>query len=114
MNTCKPIPGLMLDTKSTQALKRIQKIITSGNYLATAISVGIFSNIFTKSGVPSASYNVTQTDWSLYAQSMKAVPVIVKSSVQKEIELMIIEYQMNYNHKHLLFWKGMYDGCKKQ
>ena len=111
---CKPIPGLVLDDKSKAALKRIQKIITSGNYLASAISVGVFSNIFSRSSVPQASYNVTQTDWYLYAQAMKAVPIIVKSSVQKEIELMVIEYELNYNAKHLQFWKGMYNGCTQK
>lgn len=113
MNACKPIPGLELDDDSLQALKRIQKKITSGKFLATAVSVGVFSNIFTKNNLPLASYNVTQTDWVLYAQSMKAVPAIVKAAVRQEIEQMVVNYQLNYNHKHLLFWKGMYDGCQQ-
>lgn len=44
MSECKPIAGLQLDTQSQEALKRIQKKITSGKFLATAISVGVFSN----------------------------------------------------------------------
>ena len=113
MNTCKPIPELQLDDDSLQSLKRIQKKITSGKFLATAVSVGVFSNIFTKNNLPVASYNVTQTDWVLYTQAMKAVPVIIKTAVRQEIEQMVVNYQLNYNHKHLLFWKGMYDGCQQ-
>jgi hypothetical protein len=113
MSDCKPIPGLILDDESYQALRRIKKTITSGKFLATAVSVGVFSNIFTKNNVALASYNVTQTDWVLYAQSMKAIPIIVKTTIRKEIEQMVINYQLNYSRKHLLFWKGMYDGCQQ-
>lgn len=113
MNECKPIPGLKLDSISIMALKRIKNIIMSGDYLSTAISVGVFSNIFIKNNAALASYNVTQTDWVLYAKSMKAVPAIVKSAVRKEIQLMIINYELNYNHKHIQFWKGMNDGCQQ-
>lgn len=114
MSECKPIPGLQLDDDSLRTLKRIKGKIDAGNYLATAISVGVFSNIFTKNTVPVAAYNVTQTDWALYAQAMRAVPAITKSAIQKEIELMIVNYQLNYNHKHLLFWKGMHNGCQQK
>jgi len=113
MSDCKPIPSHILDDDSLQSLKRIKKIITSGKFLAKTVSVGVFSNIFTKNNVSLASYNVTQTDWVLYAQSMKAVPIIVKTTIRKEIERMIMNYQLNYSHKHLLFWKGMYDGCQQ-
>lgn len=43
-------------------------------------------NIFTKNNLPLDSYNITQTDWVLYAQLMKAVPTIIKAAVRQEIE----------------------------
>jgi hypothetical protein len=49
------------------------------------------------------SYNITQTDWELYAEAMRAIPVITKSSMQKEIDLMLLHYYMPgiYDHKHV-------------
>jgi hypothetical protein len=43
---------------------------------------------------------------------MAAVPQITKRAVEKEVENMIIHYEMNYDRNHLHFWKGIYDGCR--
>lgn len=77
--------------------------------LAGVISIGVFSNIFTKSN---AAYNITQTDWILYSDAMRAIPIITKRAIEKEVENMIIHFQLNYDRKQLNFWKGIYNGCK--
>ena len=76
------------------------------------VTVGVISNIFTKSNSLQASYHITQTDWSIYAQSMKSVPAITKRAIEKEVELMIMHYQIKNDQKLLAFWKGIYEGCK--
>ncbi|MCU7845751.1 MAG: hypothetical protein KZQ93_18120 [Candidatus Thiodiazotropha sp. (ex Monitilora ramsayi)] len=112
MPKCKPIQGLVLDKESQDAIERIKKKRIFGDALAGMISIGVFSNIFTRSNAAQASYNITQTDWILYAQTMNAVPIITKRAIEKEVEDMIVHYQLHYDPKQLKFWEGIYSGCK--
>lgn len=114
MAGCEPIIGLKLDAKSIEALERIKEKNRLGQILATTVTAGVFNSIFTKNKAPVVGYNITQTDWELYAEAMKAIPIITKSSIQKEIDLMLLHYYMpgKYDHKHVQFWKGMKNGCQ--
>lgn len=114
MSVCKPIIGLKLDSKSLATLERIEEKANLGKLLGIAVNVGVFHSIFTKNRAPVVAYNITQTDWELYADAMQAIPIITKSSINKEIDMMIIHYQMpgSRDHKHLEFWKGMKNGCR--
>ncbi len=112
MGTCQPIQGLVIDARSTDALKRIKRKLGMGNALASALSLGVISSIFTKSSAGNAAYNISQTDWNLYAESMRAVPGITKGGVRQIINEMIFHYQLHYDNKHLNFWLGLQEGCK--
>ena len=112
MAECKAISGLKLDQQSIDALERIRTKHAYGNALASVLSAGVVSSIFTKSNSLNAAYNITQTDWTLYSQAMKSIPEITKAAVRKEVQLMIINYQLHYNAQLLQFWKGIYDGCQ--
>lgn len=113
MGQCEAIVGLVLDKKSSDTINRINNKKKYGNVLAVMLSAGVFSSIFTKNNSLQASYNITQTDWILYARSMKSVPAITKRAIEKEVKLMIIDYQLKNNNRKLLsFWKGIYEGCK--
>ena len=67
MGQCKLISDLVLDKKSSEALKRISDKGKYGIILSSMVTVGVISNIFTKSNSLQASYNITQTDWAIYA-----------------------------------------------
>jgi hypothetical protein len=112
MPKCEPIQGLVLDYESQEAIDRIKKINIFGDAHAGMISIGVFSSIFTRSNAAQASYNITQTDWILYAQAMNAVPIITKRAVEKEVEAIIVHYQLHYDSKQLKFWEGIYSGCQ--
>lgn len=112
MSNCGPIIGLVLDSTSRQALEKISQKHKYGNALAAALSTGVLANIFVKNSAPQAAFNITQTDWDLYARSMSAVPQITKRAVEREVENMIIHYELNYDRQHLLFWKGIHNGCR--
>lgn len=114
MAQCQPIKGLKLDEKSQKALERIRKKPQLGKQLGGALSAGVFNSIFTKSRSPQAGYNITQTDWELYAEAMASIPTIVRRSMKKEMDLMFLHYQMpgNRDHKHLQFWRNMRNGCE--
>lgn len=110
---CSPIVGLKLDNESKAALKRIQDNQHLAKLIGAATTVGVFNSIFTKNKAPVVALNITQTDWNLYSEAMSALPIIQKGVIQKEIDLMIIHYQIGkYDHKHVQFWKGMKHGCK--
>ena len=112
MPQCEPIQGLVLDKNSLDAIGRIKKKHVFGDALAGAISIGVFSNIFTRSNAAQSAYNITQTDWILYSDAMNAVPIITKRSVEQEVEGMIVHFQLHYDRKQLKFWEGIYHGCK--
>jgi hypothetical protein len=67
MKACEPIIGLILDPPSRRALERISQKHKYGNALASALSAGELANIFVKSSALQAAFNITQTDWDLYA-----------------------------------------------
>ena len=111
--SCTPITGLKLDKDSQLALERIKDKKNIGNLLAATVTVGVFNSIFTKNKSPVVGLNITQTDWELYSNAMSALPIIQKQVIKKEIEMMIIHYQMGkYDHNHVQFWKGMKHGCQ--
>lgn len=112
MKFCQPVTNLKLDKFSLDAIERINRKSNLGNLLGSVMSVGVISSIFTKSSAPFAAYNITQTDWDTYALAMKSIPSMIEEIMEKEIELMIMHYELYYDHQHLLFWKGMYSGCK--
>jgi hypothetical protein len=110
---CSPITGLKLDKESKTALARIKENQNLDKLLSAAITVGAFNSIFTKNKAPIVALNITQTDWNLYSKAMSALPSIQKHLIQKEIDMMIIHYQLGkYDYKHVQFWKGMKHGCK--
>ena len=112
MGTFQPIQGLVIDARSADALKRIKQKLGMGNALASTLSLGVISSIFTKSSAGNAAYNISQTDWGLYAQSMRAIPSLTKGGVRQIMHEMILYYQFNYDNNHLNFWIGLHDGCK--
>jgi len=112
MGSCQPIQGLRLDTRSRETIKQIKQKIGSGNSIAVVTSIGVISSIFTKSNTLNAAYNISQTDWGVYAESLIAVPDITKSYIRKDMERMIIYYQLHYDDKLLRFWTGLHDGCR--
>lgn len=113
MLACKPIVGLELDSRSLAAIDRISQKAKLGKLLGVAVNAGVFNSIFTKSKAPVVGYNITQTDWQLYAEAMKAIPIVTKASINREIDMMILHYQMpgHFDQKHLEFWRGMKNGC---
>ena len=111
--SCKPIIDFTLDEESREALERISHKKQLSKLLGVAISVGVFNSIFTKNKAPVAAFNVSQTDWNLYGKAVAALPTIQRKAIEKEIDLMIIHYQLGqYDHKHVQFWKGMKNGCQ--
>jgi len=114
MGECKPIKGLKLDAISLAALKRINEKPALGNKLSILLSIGFFSNIFTKNKAPVVALNITQTEWDAYAKSMKSIPFITRTIIQKEIDLMRVHYTFpgNYDSQYVKFWEGMSNGCR--
>ncbi len=118
MVSCSSITALTLDKESLSAIKRIKSQKHFAKSIGAAITSelnprGVFHSIFTKNSSPIVAYNITQTDWGFYGQSMASLPKTQKALIVKEIDFMIIHYQLGkYDHKHVQFWKGMKYGCE--
>lgn len=110
---CTPIVNLTLDDESKAALERIKQHKKFAKVVGIFASAGVLNSIFTKNKLPVSAFNITQTDWDLYAQSMASLPRVQKKIIEKEVQLMILHYQMNgYDRRHVNFWKGILNGCK--
>ena len=112
MKTCEPLNGLQLDAVSEKTIEIINSKKEISDILAAFITLGVFSSIFTKSKPPQAGFNITQTDWSLYAKAMESLPVITNRMIQSHADDMVIHYHMHNNPKLLKFWLGVSSGCK--
>ncbi|WP_220813248.1 hypothetical protein [Pseudomonas paralcaligenes] len=112
MALCEPVQGLVFDEKSKEALAKINQRKEFSAYLSTALSVGMVSSIFTKSNLPTASYNITQADWGLYKQAVGAIPEVVRGAIEKEAMLMSLHYVKANDRKLASFWEGIASGCK--
>lgn len=111
--SCHPLEGLKLDKESKTALERISNNQNLAKLLSVGFTAGVFHSIFTKNKSPVVALNITQSDWSLYAKTMSALPKIQRDVIQKEINMMIVHYHIGkYDHKHVQFWKGMKHGCR--
>lgn len=95
--------------KTLRALKRKQNFSKA---LSAAVATGVVSNIFTKNTVPVTTFNIYQTDWSLFATAVRSIPDITARAIQKDINRMVLHYKMPHNEKHLAFWEGIKYGCK--
>ncbi len=114
MAQCPPIIGLHLDAESDAAIERLRKKTQFGRILSSILTAGAFNSIFTQSRAPVAGYNITQTDWQLYAEAINAIPTLAKRAIRQEIDMMLLHYQMpgNYDHNHVEFWRGLKNGCQ--
>ena len=111
MPACTPINGLRLDADSLAALERIRNDRNVEKYLSGALSVGVFANIFARSNLPTAAYNISQTDWDLYKITLQSVPKIVSRAIEDETDSMLLHFQKKNDYKQTLFWQGLYNGC---
>jgi hypothetical protein len=95
-------------------LEEFQKYVSWESYLQGGISIGVFNSIFTKSGPKTASFNITQTDWELFANAVKSTQIITNAVIHREMQFAYLHYQYpgSYDYKLSMFWKGMLDGCK--
>ncbi|MBX2808688.1 MAG: hypothetical protein KTR20_08660 [Cellvibrionaceae bacterium] len=110
---CTPIVSLKLDDESKAALKRIKQHKKIAKVVGVMTSIGVLNSIFTKNKLPVSAFNITQTDWESYSKAMEALPRYQKAIIEQEVKLMILHYQMNgYDRRHVLFWKGILNGCK--
>lgn len=112
-NRCIPIHDLVLDQESKDALQRIKKKTSLAETIGTLVSLGVMHSIFTRSNVPQAAINITNTDFNLFAEAIGSLDTIEKAVIEKEIDLMIVSYQLGqYDHKHVSFWKNLKNGCQ--
>lgn len=109
-----PIENLELDQNSLDEIERIRKKSELSPWVNALMSIAVFNSIFTKSKPPVAGYNISQTEWGLYARAMRNVPTITKRAIERDIKMMILHYEMpgNYDHKHVLFWRSLLHGCQ--
>lgn len=112
MATCENIVGLQLDSESTAAIERIKRRNQAGQLLAMALSAGVLNSIFTKSNAGNVAWNISQTDWQLYAQAMRSIPDITRNAIRNDAQQMQLTYNMRNNRKLEKFWEGIANGCQ--
>jgi len=109
---CPELKNLKLDKESRDAIKRMRRTKAIADRLATALSVGQIATIFTSKNPLMVSYNISKTDWELYAEAMHSVPKITKTRMRKIAEKQWLRNQNEGNFKQVRFWEAVQNGCK--
>lgn len=63
------------------------------------------------SSVTGSAYNISQTDWIAWATTIQKLPSITRRVIEKETELMLLHYELNYDRQHIVFWRNFLEGC---
>lgn len=109
---CPDIFGLTLNEKSIKAINHIRNMREMGSRLPLFLAGGTFVNIFAGNGMLQSSYNIVSTDWDYLAQALRGAPGFVRRRIRTQAEAMVIEFELNYDHKQREFWKAIADGCE--
>ena len=107
------INSIKLDTCCIKAIAEINKVLKSAKILTIGVGTGQFANIF---GPSPATINtivaVQQTDFSLFAQAVSAIPHLTKRLVHDISSYECLNHKMGNNVKLEKFWKGIMDASQ--
>lgn len=111
IKTCEIIQNFTPDARSRKTLQVIAARKEAATALAVILGNSVFYSIFFKASSAEAAYNITNTDWELWAHAMNQIPKILKRSIESDALAMWEHYQFNYNREHIIFWKNFHGGC---
>ena len=135
MQNCQSLEGFVPDDRTNEALRIIASKQQIGNLLAPLITSAVLINLFSGalvrgspsfttftnavritedvagSSVTGSAYNISQTDWISWATTLQKLPSITRRAIEKEAELMLLHYELNYDRKHVVFWRNFLEGC---
>ncbi|SEB04143.1 hypothetical protein [Alkalimonas amylolytica] len=107
---CPDLNSLVLSERDFEVINEIRRIHQNGRLLERALPAGVMATIFVGSNSMQASYNITTTDWEMFAQAMAALPNIVRTRVYQQANLRRLE--RGITPQQSLFWRAVADGCR--
>ena len=108
---CPDIEGLTFDQSSLDALEEIRQKKELGKVLATVLAGSVWVKIFIgRTGLANPfgiGWSISQYQWEVWAESMKASHPIVSASIKR------IAHRETERHsgKEFKFWEAMMYGC---
>lgn len=135
MENCQSLQNFVPDEKTKEALRTIASKQQMGSLLAPLITSAVLINLFSGalvrgspsfttftnsvriteevagSSVTGSAYNISQTDWIAWATTLQKLPAITRRVIEKEAELMLLHYELNYDRQHVVFWRNFLEGC---
>lgn len=109
---CPELKNLKLDKESRDAVKRVRRTKAIADRLAAALTAGQIATIFTSKNPLMVSYNISRSDWELYAEAMRGVPKIAKRRIRNIAGRQRLRNEYEGNFKQVRFWKAVEEGCK--
>lgn len=106
---CPAIIGLKLDRQSILAVKRIKEKTAGLKFAQKTLAFGVVANIFIRSSVPSAAFNISQTDWEIFAEGLSSLSIIQRNMIA--IEALLQAQRHHGDVKQKLFWEAIKNGC---
>lgn len=135
MQNCQSLQDFVPDEKTKDALRTIASKQQMGNLLGPLITSAVLINLFSGalvrgspsfttftnsvrlteevagSSVTGSAYNISQTDWISWVTTLQKLPSITRRVIEKEAELMLLHYELNYDRQHVVFWRNFLEGC---
>ncbi|VAW45823.1 hypothetical protein MNBD_GAMMA03-828 [hydrothermal vent metagenome] len=106
---CPTIIGLKLDRQSILAVKRIEENTAGLKFAENVLAFGVVANMLIKGNVPSAAFNIYQTDWEVFAEGLSSVSIIQRNMIAIEALLQAQRHQGDAKQKKI--WEAVKNGC---
>jgi hypothetical protein len=78
---CPTIVKLEFSERGKAAINEIRRIKELNQWLSSTLTVGTFANIFLGNGLIKSDYNLRQTDFDLFAKTLKSSPRIAVATI---------------------------------
>lgn len=105
---CVNLDNVNFSPSSISAIEEIREKRKLFSLLSGSLPTGVMINIFLGNGPIRSAYNITQTDFELFTQSMSAITLTERRVIQRIAKEQILATTSKENR----FWKGVLYGCE--
>ena len=106
---CQNISNLTLSPSGQEAVKEIRLKASASKMLHTTLGTSVLATLFLGNGAIVSAWNISQFNWSIWAQAMRSIPHMLKYSIK------VIAYReglcSEISVEEKKFWKAVAGGC---
>lgn len=106
---CPNISNLRLSPSGQEAVKEIRLKASASKILHVTLGGSVLATLFLGNGAIISAWNISQFNWSIWAQAMRGVDTILKREIQRISRLE--ELRLGKSREEKIFWRAIAYGC---